>query len=70
MLSNKEKRQQIAQTMIDESIAGNVPMVRELLDRTEGKVPGDQPPAININVVFVIGRGYKDPPVIQEVDND
>ncbi len=34
--------------------------MRELLDRVEGKVPGDQPPVTNINVVFVIGKGYRD----------
>ena len=60
LLRKELTRQKIAQAMIDESSNGNVPMIKELLDRTEGKVPGDQPPATNVNVVFVIGKGYPD----------
>jgi len=46
----------------------NTPLVKELLDRTEGKVPGDQPLAPNVNVVFIIGKGYKDIPQLEEGD--
>ncbi|KKL84393.1 hypothetical protein LCGC14_1965140, partial [marine sediment metagenome] len=60
LLRKELTRQKIAQAMIDESSNGNVPMIKELLDRTEGKVQGDQPPATNVNVVFVIGKGYPD----------
>ena len=56
--NDKKYRDQIARQMIIESCRGNVPMIRELLDRTEGKVPdktaiiGD----ILIEVVFSDNR--------------
>ena len=31
---------------------------KEVWDRTEGKVPGDTVPPQNINIVFVVGKGY------------
>ena len=68
LLRKEHTRKEIAQTMIDESKDGNVPMLKELLDRTEGKVPGDQPLAQNVNVVFIIGKGYKDIPQLEEED--
>ena len=43
ILKNKTRRVEIAETMVRESAAGNVPMVRELLDRVEGKVEPDKP---------------------------
>ena len=39
---------------------------KEVWERLEGKVPGDQPPASNIKVVFVIGRGYSNQPLLEE----
>ena len=40
--------------------------LKEVWDRSEGKVPGDQPPVSNINVVFVIGKGYQGLPQLVE----
>lgn len=40
---------QIVRTILAESATGNVPMIKELLDRTEGKVPGDVPPGYQDN---------------------
>ena len=53
-------RHQMKRAILVGCARGEVPMINTFLDRTEGKVPGDQPPAANINVVFVIGKGYKD----------
>ena len=39
ILKEKPRRVAIAERMVSESEAGNVPMLKELLDRTEGKVP-------------------------------
>ncbi len=36
--------------------------LKEVWDRVDGKVPGDQPLVANVNVVFVIGKGYQDVP--------
>lgn len=57
-------RQQIAREMLVKAAQGDVPMVKEVLDRTEGKVPepAKDIPVTNINVVFVVGRGYVETP--------
>ena len=39
---------------------------KEVWDRTEGRVPGEQPPNNNVNVIFVIGKGYRDLPGLIE----
>lgn len=45
---------QIVRTILAESATGNVPMIKELLDRTEGKVPGDIPASFQDNRVVNI----------------
>ena len=60
ILKQKPRRVAIAERMVSESEAGNVPMIRELLDRTEGKVPDKTLPSQNINILFVIGKGYSE----------
>ena len=65
LLRNASTRKGIAKAMIDESTSGSVPMIRELLDRTEGKVAGDTPSVNNVAVIFVIGKGYKDLPQLK-----
>ena len=64
--TDKLWREQIAREILVKAVQGDVPMVKELLDRTEGKVPGDSPPPVNVNVVFVIGKGYRDVPQLVE----
>jgi len=40
--------------------------LKEVWERVEGKIPSDILPPQNVNVVFVIGKGYKDAPQIIE----
>jgi len=53
-------REQISRAILVGAAKGEVPMVKEVWDRVDGKVPGDTPPVTNVNVVFMIGRGYQD----------
>ena len=53
-------REQIAREILVKSAQGDVGMVKELLDRTEGKVAEKHAIVADINVVFVIGKGYQD----------
>ncbi len=50
---DKGWRQQIAREILAKAASGDVAMVKELLDRTEGKVPGDNV-AINFNEIRVL----------------
>ena len=68
---NKGKRaKDVAETMILTACLPNSrsysTALTQLLDRAEGKVPGDQPLVTNVNVVFVIGKGYRDAPQLTE----
>ena len=49
-------RDQIARTMVTKSAKGDVAMVKELLDRVEGKVPGDVPQGIQVDkaIIFIL----------------
>ena len=53
-LANKELRQQLIQSMIAGAILREVTPFKELWDRVEGKVPGDQPVIQNDNRVLNI----------------
>ena len=44
-------------------------ILAQLLDRTEGKVPGDAPVIQNLNVVFIVGKGYASQLVSEGNDN-
>ncbi len=61
-------REQIAREILVKAAQGDVPMVKELLDRTEGKVPDKQLIA-NVDVVFIIGKGYKEIPQLKEAEH-
>ena len=62
----KEKRMAIVNSTIEGAILREPTPFKELWDRVDGKLQGDQPPVQNINVVFVIGRGYRDLPQLVE----
>ena len=61
--NDKLYRDQIARAIVKRAACGDVPMVKELLDRTEGKVPGDQPPPAednrSVTFVFVLPDGTR-----------
>ena len=59
--NDKVYAEQIARQILIKSAQGDAPMTNILLDRTEGKIPGDVPQVQNINVVFVVGKGYQTP---------
>ena len=62
-LAIPEKNATAGEQIVYKTLAGAIDLVpvafREVWDRTEGKVPGDTPPIQNINVIFVIGKGYQ-----------
>ena len=57
----KLRRKELVDSTIEGAIKREPTPFKEVWDRVDGKVPGDTPPVANVNVVFVIGRGYREP---------
>ena len=60
LADNPKMVEDIVLSTIEGAIKRESVPFKELWDRVDGKVPGDTPPPTNINVVFVIGRGYRE----------
>ena len=61
----KTKAQEIAEAMVAAAkapvaVTGSSSVLRELLSRTEGSVPQSIGVDLNVEVNFIIGRGYED----------
>jgi len=63
---DKKFLEQIARQMVIKSCRGDVPMIKEVLDRTEGKVKepeSDLPQVPMVNFVFILPDGTQVSPV-------
>ena len=65
---NKKRRLAIVNSTIEGAILREPTPFKEVWDRVEGKLQ-DKEQIRDVNVVFVIGRGYRDLPQLTEGDN-
>jgi len=59
-LRNRELRKQIVASAIEGAILREPAPFKEVWERVDGKVPENTLPLRNLNIVFVIGKGYQE----------